>query len=80
MPVEDVKRLGRATQGVIVMRLRGDERVSSLAPVVESDEDDDAAEPVAPAPEGAAAEPDPVAEDDPDDEPEDEAEEAEDDD
>ena len=32
MPVEDVKRLGRATQGVIVMRLRGDERVSSLAP------------------------------------------------
>jgi DNA gyrase subunit A len=39
MPVEDVKRLGRATQGVIVMRLRGDERVSSLAPVVESDED-----------------------------------------
>ena len=25
MPVEDVKRLGRSTQGVIVMRLRGDE-------------------------------------------------------
>ena len=42
MPVDDVKRLGRATQGVIVMRLRGDERVSALAPVVESDEDDDA--------------------------------------
>src|SRR6202795_2213077 len=40
MPVEDVKRLGRATQGVIVMRLRGDEVVSSLAPVVESDEGD----------------------------------------
>jgi DNA gyrase subunit A len=40
MPVEDVKRLGRSTQGVIVMRLRGDEeRVSSLAPVVESEED-----------------------------------------
>jgi len=38
MPVEDVKRLGRATQGVIVMRLRGDERVSALAPVVESDD------------------------------------------
>ena len=80
MPVEDVKRLGRATQGVIVMRLRGDERVSSLAPVVESDEDDDAVEAAAPAPEGAAAEPDPVAEDEPDDEPEDEVEEAEDDD
>jgi DNA gyrase subunit A len=39
MPVEDVKRLGRATQGVIVMRLRGDELVSSLAPVVESDDE-----------------------------------------
>jgi DNA gyrase subunit A len=38
MPVEEIKRLGRSTQGVIVMRLRGDdERVSSLAPVVESD-------------------------------------------
>ena len=39
MPVEDVKRLGRATQGVIVMRLRGEERVSSLAPVVDSDDE-----------------------------------------
>ena len=38
IPVEDVKRLGRSTQGVIVMRLRGDEHVSALAPVVESDE------------------------------------------
>src|SRR5579872_305200 len=44
MPVDEVKRLGRATQGVIVMRLRGDEVVSSLAPVVESD--DAAEEPV----------------------------------
>ena len=43
MPVEDVKRLGRSTQGVIVMRLREGELVSSLAPVVESgDEADDA--------------------------------------
>jgi DNA gyrase subunit A len=40
MPVDEIKRLGRATQGVIVMRLRGDERVSALAPVVESDDDD----------------------------------------
>ena len=39
MPVEDVKRLGRSTQGVIVMRLRDGETVSSLAPVVESAED-----------------------------------------
>ncbi|MDQ3822252.1 MAG: DNA gyrase subunit A [Actinomycetota bacterium] len=37
IPVEEVKRLGRSTQGVIVMRLRGDERVSTLAPVVESE-------------------------------------------
>src|SRR5205823_747512 len=36
IPVDDVRRMGRATQGVIVMRLRGDdERVSALAPVVE---------------------------------------------
>src|SRR5262249_57520277 len=30
MAVDEVKRLGRATQGVIVMRLRGEERVSAL--------------------------------------------------
>jgi DNA gyrase subunit A len=42
MQVEEIKRLGRATQGVIVMRLRDGEQVSSLAPVVESGEDDDA--------------------------------------
>jgi DNA gyrase subunit A len=35
VPVEDVKRLGRATQGVIVMRLRRGEHVSTLAPVIE---------------------------------------------
>jgi DNA gyrase subunit A len=40
MPVEDVKRLGRSTQGVIVMRLREGEQVSSLAPVVEASEDE----------------------------------------
>jgi DNA gyrase subunit A len=39
MPVDEIKRLGRATQGVIVMRLRGDERVSALAPVVDSEEE-----------------------------------------
>src|SRR5438309_1463214 len=44
MPVEAVKRLGRSTQGVIVMRLRGDERVSALAPVVESDDEAEAAD------------------------------------
>jgi DNA gyrase subunit A len=40
MPVEDVKRLGRSTQGVIVMRLRGDETVSALAPVADSEDDE----------------------------------------
>jgi DNA gyrase subunit A len=37
MPVSEIKRLGRATQGVIVVRLRGDERVSALAPVIEGE-------------------------------------------
>jgi DNA gyrase subunit A len=36
MPVDDIRRMGRSTQGVIVMRLREGELVSSLAPVVES--------------------------------------------
>jgi DNA gyrase subunit A len=38
-PVGDVKRLGRATQGVIVMRLREGEIVSTLAPVIDNGED-----------------------------------------
>ncbi|TML85394.1 MAG: DNA gyrase subunit A [Actinobacteria bacterium] len=42
MPVEDIKRMGRSTQGVIAMRLRDGEYVSSLAPVVESDNGDTA--------------------------------------
>ncbi len=49
MPVDGIRRMGRATQGVTVMRLRGDEIVSSLAPVVESEEsapDEVGAEPV----------------------------------
>ncbi len=40
MPVDDIRRMGRSTQGVIVMRLREGEQVSSLAPVVESDDAD----------------------------------------
>jgi DNA gyrase subunit A len=43
MPVVDIKRSGRSTQGVIVMRLREGEHVSSLAPVVEATEDKDGA-------------------------------------
>ena len=38
---DGIKRSGRATQGVIVMRLREGEQVSSLAPVVGSDEETD---------------------------------------
>jgi DNA gyrase subunit A len=56
IPVEDVKRLGRATQGVIVMRLRGDEQVSSLAPVVESEKPDDDEAEAEPAATGEPAE------------------------
>jgi DNA gyrase subunit A len=52
MPVEEIKRLGRATQGVIVVRLREGETVSSLAPVVESDDEQD----------GPGAQPDAAAE------------------
>jgi DNA gyrase subunit A len=49
MAAVDIKRSGRATQGVIVMRLREGEHVSTLAPVVEStngnDEDASVAQP-----------------------------------
>jgi DNA gyrase subunit A len=38
--VDGIKRSGRATQGVIVMRLREGEQVSSLAPVIGSDDED----------------------------------------
>ena len=50
MPIEGIRRTGRSAQGVIVMRLREGERVSSLAPVVESDDtaviSEDPAEPL----------------------------------
>jgi DNA gyrase subunit A len=45
MPIEGIRRTGRSAQGVIVMRLREGETVSSLAPVVESDGPAEAAEP-----------------------------------
>ncbi len=70
IPVEEFKRLGRSTQGVIVMRLRGeDETVSALAPVVESEENgnDDASEaapPAAPVAEGGFEPVDPDDDDD----------------
>ena len=40
IPVDGIRRAGRATQGVIVMRLREGEQVATIAPVVGSDDDD----------------------------------------
>src|SRR6187401_2630997 len=42
IPVDGIRRAGRATQGVIVMRLREGEQVATLAPVVGSDDETDA--------------------------------------
>ena len=42
MATDGIKRSGRSTQGVIVMRLREGEKVSSLAPVIGADEDEPA--------------------------------------
>jgi DNA gyrase subunit A len=55
IPVDDIRRLGRATQGVIVMRLREGEHVSALAPVVETDESEAAEAEPEPGPEPVAA-------------------------
>ena len=43
MSVDEIKRLGRATQGVIVVRLKEGEMVSSLAPVAEPGDEVEAA-------------------------------------
>ena len=61
MSVDDIRRMGRSTQGVIVMRLREGELVSSLAPVVESGDDDAAADDAPPADPAAEPEPEPAA-------------------
>ena len=44
MAVDEIKRLGRATQGVIVVRLKPGEIVSSLAPVAEPGDEAETAE------------------------------------
>jgi len=44
IPADGIRRAGRATQGVIVMRLREGEQVATLAPVVGSDADEDGAD------------------------------------
>ncbi len=56
IPADGIKRASRATQGVIVMRLREGETVSALAPVVDSEDQKNADENGEPAePEAAAA-------------------------
>ena len=40
MAVDDIKRSGRSTQGVIVTRLRAGEKVATLAPVAGADDAD----------------------------------------
>jgi DNA gyrase subunit A len=52
IPVDGIRRAGRATQGVIVMRLREGEHVATIAPVVGSDDEE------LPAPDEQAARPD----------------------
>ena len=77
IPAEGIKQSGRATQGVIVMRPREGECVSTLARVVEQDEVEDGGTGLAPISEnGASPEPElePEAEREPDEllEPDDE--------
>jgi len=38
IPADGIRRAGRSTQGVIVMRLREGEKVATLAPVIGSDD------------------------------------------
>jgi len=57
IPADGIKQSGRATQGVIVMRPREGERVSTLARVVEQDEDEAGAPEVSVTENGAAPEP-----------------------
>jgi DNA gyrase subunit A len=57
IPVDGIRRAGRATQGVIVMRLREGEQVATLAPVVGSD--DEAEAPL----DGSEPAPEPVSDD-----------------
>jgi DNA gyrase subunit A len=63
VPADGIKQSGRSTQGVIVMRLREGEQVSTLARVVEQDEDEDGVVEASAAPvaeNGGPPEPEPV--------------------
>ena len=64
IPVDGIRRAGRATQGVIVMRLREGEKVATLVSVVGSDE-----EVIEPGPGTEVIEPGPGTEDPPEDAP-----------
>ena len=69
VPAEGIKQSGRATQGVIVMRPREGEQVSTLARVVEQDEAEDGGTGLEPISENGASpepEPEPEAELEPD--------------
>src|SRR4249920_3859387 len=54
IPVDGIRRAGRATQGVIVMRLREGEQVATLAPVIGSDDETEVPLEVEQAVEGSA--------------------------
>jgi DNA gyrase subunit A len=53
IPVDGIRRAGRSTQGVIVMRLREGEQVATLAPVVGSGDETEAEVELAPVAEAA---------------------------
>ncbi len=57
MAADSIKRSGRSTQGVIVMRLRDSEQVSTLAPVIGSDSDPEPEKVTSDGPPAAAASP-----------------------
>src|SRR5688572_11278399 len=63
VPVDGIRRAGRATQGVIVMRLREGEQVATLAPVVGSEDESETDEPEAEV--EAGSEPEPIADSEP---------------
>jgi DNA gyrase subunit A len=66
IPVDGIRRAGRSTQGVIVMRLREGEQVATLAPVIGSDDEAEAETDIpAPATGADEAEPEAVAEEPP---------------
>jgi DNA gyrase subunit A len=58
MPVDGIRRAGRLTQGVTVMKLREGELLSAIAPVVESAEEAEIAEPPPPQESGEVSPPD----------------------